>query len=283
MREPIVTNEDKQTALNGNKLAGLNQDSFEPGFTEQADADMLLEGAVCSMTKRVMVVSPFPQRVHSLLQLLAADCFDLFTLHDLNRAFVHSLQPELLIYDATPYVQGHTDAVEALQAALQHTAHLKGVPILFLAGASAGVIRHLLPDAAAMIEWPAVPQEAVNQINRMMEQQPQSSPVVVSGYHYKDLTVDLKRMAVFRGEQRIDLTKTEYDLLLMFITSDGSVLSRETMFDSVWGSQFLGGSNVVDVHIKSLRKKLKDSAVAPKYIVTVRGAGYRLADEAASS
>ncbi|SFF14376.1 DNA-binding response regulator, OmpR family, contains REC and winged-helix (wHTH) domain [Paenibacillus algorifonticola] len=283
MREPVVTNQDKQTALKGRKLARPRQDSFEPDFTEQLDAGIIPEGAVCSMTKRVMVVSPFPQRVHSLLQLLAADCFDLFTLHDLNKAFVHSLQPELLIYDATPYVQGHTDAVEALQAALQHTAHLKGVPILFLAGAPAGVIRHLLPDAAAMIEWPAAPQEAVNQINRMMEQQPQSSPVVVSGYHYKDLTVDLKRMAVFRGEQRIDLTKTEYDLLLMFITSDGSVLSRETMFDSVWGSQFLGGSNVVDVHIKSLRKKLKDSAVAPKYIVTVRGAGYRLADEAASS
>ncbi len=85
-------------------------------------------------------------------------------------------------------------------------------------------------------------------------------------------------MTVDRGGQRIDLTKTEYDLLLHFISSDGSVLTRESLLDTVWGLQFYGGSNLVDAHIKSLRKKLKDSAVAPKYIVTVRGAGYRLAD-----
>jgi two-component system alkaline phosphatase synthesis response regulator PhoP len=96
---------------------------------------------------------------------------------------------------------------------------------------------------------------------------------------FKDIQIDLRRMRVTRGGQRIELTKTEYDLLLHFVSSDGSVLSRENLLDTVWGMQFYGGSNVVDVHIKSLRKKLKDSAVSPRYIVTVRGAGYRLADD----
>ncbi|MNE66545.1 Transcriptional regulatory protein WalR [compost metagenome] len=96
---------------------------------------------------------------------------------------------------------------------------------------------------------------------------------------FKDIRIDLKKMTVERAEQRIDLTKTEYDLLLHFVSSDGSVLSRESLLDTVWGLQFFGGSNLVDAHIKSLRKKLKDSAVSPKYIVTVRGAGYRLADD----
>jgi two-component system, OmpR family, alkaline phosphatase synthesis response regulator PhoP len=56
------------------------------------------------------------------------------------------------------------------------------------------------------------------------------------------------------------------------------VLSREELLSEVWGTSFLGGSNVVDVHIKSLRKKLGDNATNPTYITTVRGVGYRLAD-----
>lgn len=61
-------------------------------------------------------------------------------------------------------------------------------------------------------------------------------------------------MTVDRAGQRIELTKTEYDLLLHFMTSDGSVLTRESLLDTVWGLHFYGGSNLVDAHIKSLRK-----------------------------
>lgn len=63
-----------------------------------------------------------------------------------------------------------------------------------------------------------------------------------------------------------------------YVVWEGAVQTRELLLDVIWGLQFYVGSNVVDVHIKSLRKKLEDSAVDPKYIATVRGVGYRLAD-----
>ncbi|WKL05028.1 helix-turn-helix domain-containing protein [Paenibacillus amylolyticus] len=57
----------------------------------------------------------------------------------------------------------------------------------------------------------------------------------------------------------------------------GAVISREEMLSDIWETDFTGGSNVVDVHIKSLRK-IGHNASSPQYIVTVRGVGYRLAD-----
>ncbi|MMZ65653.1 Alkaline phosphatase synthesis transcriptional regulatory protein PhoP [compost metagenome] len=95
---------------------------------------------------------------------------------------------------------------------------------------------------------------------------------------FKDIWIDQDRMTVQLSEQSISLTKTEYDLLLMLIEAQGRVISREQMMKEIWDTDFAGGSNVVDVHVKSLRKKLGDSASAPKYIATIRGAGYRLAD-----
>jgi len=269
MRQPITFNKNSQQA------------GAPVGGDLKEEEQLLNSGAACSLTKRVMVVSPFPERLHSLLRLLTAECFDLFTLHDLNKGFVSSLQPELILYDAMPHPQLNPNAVEAFHTALLQTEHLNQMPILYLIVDEANVAVHSLPEGTELLVWPTDVQEALGRINAILEQYAGTGKdqVVESAYTFKDLTIDLKRMTLYRGLERIDLTKTEYELLLQFVTSDGAVLSREALFDSVWGSQFLGGSNVVDVHIKTLRKKLKDSAVAPKYIVTVRGAGYRLADD----
>ena len=85
-------------------------------------------------------------------------------------------------------------------------------------------------------------------------------------------------MSLYQNGSKIELTKTEYELLVKLLEREGAVLSREDLLAEVWGTSFLGGSNIVDVHIKSLRKKLGDRAVNSKYIATVRGVGYRLAD-----
>lgn len=96
---------------------------------------------------------------------------------------------------------------------------------------------------------------------------------------FKDIWIDRGKMTVQQGERQLHLTRREYDLLLKLIDAQGRVISREQMMHDIWETDFVGGSNVVDVHVKSLRKKLGDCAVASRYIVTVRGVGYRLADE----
>ena len=81
-------------------------------------------------------------------------------------------------------------------------------------------------------------------------------------------------MKVEKGGVRVDLTKTEYDLLLFFLNSDGSVLTREALLDSVWGDRVYIEERTVDVHIRRLRLALEPSGLA-RLIETVRGGGYR--------
>ncbi|MBH5319817.1 response regulator transcription factor [Paenibacillus sp. GSMTC-2017] len=243
---------------------------------------IISEGVICSLTKRVMIISPLPDRVRSLLVMLSAECFDVFSLHDFNKSMLPALQPELLVYDALPIAQptgGHTlrGGTELLRAAAEHQ-----VPVLVLMDKQTYDERGDADvSGAELLVWPAKPEEALERINAMLANSTAlpGSIGAEDELTFKDITIDLRKMKVMQGATRIDLTKTEYDLLMHFMNSDGSVLSRETLLDAVWGLQFYGSSNVVDVHIKSLRKKLRDSAVSPKYIVTVRGAGYRLADE----
>ncbi|WP_083676105.1 response regulator transcription factor [Paenibacillus sp. FSL H8-0548] len=275
MRNETTIGDAAQAAVNEGALLPSDAGSF-------SEEELLQSGMLCSITQRVMIISPFPERVKSLLIALSSECFDVFSLHDFNKSMLESMQPELLVYDAIPVV--HAAAGNTLQAGaeLLESADLHAVPVLILLDEKSFEARGTFAlGAAELLVWPAKPEQAVKQINRMLLNRPAAAAKAVSAdtiRSFKDITVDLKKMTVDRNGQRIDLTKTEYDLLLHFMSSDGSVLSRESLLDTVWGLHFYGGSNLVDAHIKSLRKKLKDSAVAPKYIVTVRGAGYRLAD-----
>ncbi|RIX51242.1 DNA-binding response regulator [Paenibacillus nanensis] len=243
-----------------------------------------MEGMLCSLTNRVMVISPMPDRVQSLLASLSTGCFDVFALHSLNKGMLTALQPELLIYDAMPLPIHTVGAGHTLRGGeeLLSAAQAAGVPVLMLvdSGSSAAQQEDVLSGAEYLL-WPAEPEEALERINRILRERPAqpSSGLSSDELVFKDIRVHLRKMKVERGGVSVNLTKTEYDLLLHFLNSDGTVLTRETLLDNIWGMNYFGGSNIVDVHIKSLRKKLKDSAVSPKYIVTVRGAGYRLADD----
>lgn len=251
------------------------------GAESLSEEELLQNGMLCSITQRVMIISPMPERVKSLLVALSSECFDVFSLHDFNKSMLQSLQPELLVFDAIPVVHASTGQTLQAGADLLESADLHAVPVLILLDQKSFDSRGTFAlGAAELLVWPAKPEQAIKQINRMLLNRPAAGAKAVDEdiRTFKDITVDLKKMTVDRAGQRVELTKTEYDLLLHFMSSDGSVLSRESLLDTVWGLHFYGGSNLVDAHIKSLRKKLKDSAVSPKYIVTVRGAGYRIAD-----
>jgi two-component system alkaline phosphatase synthesis response regulator PhoP len=255
----------------------LDQSAAAAGYSEE---ELLQNGMLCSITKRVMIISPFPERVKSLLVALSSECFDVFSLHDFNKNMLQSLQPELLVFDAIPVSQAA--ASHTLQAGVElvEAAEMHAVPVLILMDQKSYDSRETFAlGVSELLVWPAKPEQAIKKINRMLLNKPVTVAKADSDIReFKDIKVDLKKMTVDRAGLRVDLTKTEYDLLLHFMTSDGSVLTRESLLDTVWGLHFYGGSNLVDAHIKSLRKKLKDSAVAPKYIVTVRGVGYRIAD-----
>jgi DNA-binding response OmpR family regulator len=91
-----------------------------------------------------------------------------------------------------------------------------------------------------------------------------------------DLTIDLARHEVLRGEEPLSLKPKEYELLVFLVRNRGLVLSRDLILERVWGWDYGGGSRTVDVHVRWLREKIEVDPSNPTRIVTVRGVGYRL-------
>jgi len=94
-----------------------------------------------------------------------------------------------------------------------------------------------------------------------------------------DLTVDVSRHRVTRGGREIELTGREFSLLQFFMENKTIVLSRDQLLEKVWGYDYLGETNVVDVYVRYLRGKI-DEGFEPKLLQTVRGVGYVLRDDA---
>jgi two-component system, OmpR family, response regulator len=93
-----------------------------------------------------------------------------------------------------------------------------------------------------------------------------------------NLTLDEKTRTVMRGKNGLELTPREYDLLLFLMKHEKQVLTRDQLLERVWGFQYAGDTNVVDVYIRYLRKKV-DAGASRKLIKTVRGVGYTIKDE----
>ena len=78
------------------------------------------------------------------------------------------------------------------------------------------------------------------------------------------------------GDQELMLSRTEFNLLSVFLRSPGRVFERSQLLDAVWGSDVVVGDRTVDVHVKALRRKIEEAGGDPKLLETVRGVGYRL-------
>ncbi|MGZ3520913.1 MAG: response regulator transcription factor [Vulcanimicrobiaceae bacterium] len=107
---------------------------------------------------------------------------------------------------------------------------------------------------------------------RLREKSPASSLI-----EHRDLLMDRDRHEVTRNGQTINLTAKEYALLEYLLLHRNKVHSRDELFNGVWGSDFLGDSNLIDVYIRYLRGKI-DDGFPQKLITTVRGVGYTIKD-----
>lgn len=92
---------------------------------------------------------------------------------------------------------------------------------------------------------------------------------------FGELDVDFGRCEARRSGQPLDITTTEFKLLTAFIRHRGKVISREKLLDEVWGQDVFLTDRVVDNHIANLRKKIESDPARPRFLVSVRGVGYR--------
>lgn len=96
----------------------------------------------------------------------------------------------------------------------------------------------------------------------------------------RDLTIYPERQSVYRGEERLHLTASEFTILMTMARRPGMVFTREMLMESLWETDRNTGSALtVNAHMRNLRDRLGDDPENPKYIQTVRGIGYKLMEE----
>lgn len=136
-------------------------------------------------------------------------------------------------------------------------------------------VRGLRAGGDDYLTKPFAPDEMAARVEVLLRRrQPQA--VAVQRLRVADLELDLVSHVAYRGGQPLTLLPTEYRLLEFLMRNSGQVLTRTMIFETVWGFHFDPGTNVIDVHIARLRRKI-DGAGQPALIHTVRGTGYMIA------
>ncbi len=122
---------------------------------------------------------------------------------------------------------------------------------------------------------PFSPRELVARIRAMLRR-PRTSTPATDGRVFGALRIDVDGRQVFLDDEPIMLTRTEFDVLAALSARPGVALSRRQILESVWETTYVGNEHLVDVHIGHLRRKLGDDPADPRYVMTVRGVGYRM-------
>lgn len=152
-----------------------------------------------------------------------------------------------------------------------------GVPIIMLTAKSDISDKVFGLDAGAndYLTKPFAIEELLARIR--VHEREKVSEIKIDEIRMKDIVMDNKIHQVWRSGKEIELTKKEYDLLKMLLINKNIVLTRDQLIDEVWGYDFVGDTNVVDVFIRYLRSKIDDN-FEEKLITTVRGVGYVIKD-----
>lgn len=179
--------------------------------------------------------------------------------------------PDLVILDLMlPGVDG-LEVCRRLRAA-------GNVPILILTAKDAVADRVQGLDAGAddYLVKPFALDEVLARIRALLRRARAEAPEVLS---FADLRLDTGTHQAFRGERPIDLTAKEYELLELFLRHPRQVLTREVIYDRVWGYDFGGESNIIEVYVRYLRQKTEAGGES-RLLHTVRGVGYVLREMA---
>ena len=147
-------------------------------------------------------------------------------------------------------------------------------PILMLTARDAIDDRVAGLDAGAddYLVKPFALRELLARVRALLRRHDEDSPVVLS---FEDITLDAQAHEVIRGERRVELTRTEFSLLELFMRHPRQVLTRSAIFEHVWGYDFGAASNTLGVYMGYLRRKTEAGGEA-RVLQTVRGVGYIL-------
>lgn len=223
---------------------------------------------------KVLVVDDDVKLLKMLKRTLVFENLDVLTATNGREALevVQQEAPDLLIVD---WMMPEMDGLELIQ-------HLRDannrMPILMLTARDAVENRVFGLESGAddYLVKPFAPAELVARVHALLRRvEPKVDDQEVQ---YNDVRLDPKQHEAWRGDRKLSLTVTEFNLLYYFLRHPRQVLERNQILMEVWGYDFGGDSNVLEIYISYLRKKL-EAENEPRLIQTVRGIGYMLREE----
>ena len=217
----------------------------------------------------IVVAEDDPSVRKAIMRVLELEGYQVKTAQDGNAALdlIVSSKPHAVVMDVMmPFADGLTVTRE-----LRHRNNR--TPILLLTA------RHEVGDRVAGLDAgaddylvkPFAVDELLARVRALLRRY--EAPVTASILTLSDLTMDVNRREVKRGEHILQLTKTEFDLLHILLEQQNIVLTREYLYEHIWGYSFETNSKSLDVYIGYLRRKLEDSG-EERLLHTVRGVGY---------
>lgn len=227
------------------------------------------------MTNIIMVVDDEPRIVSVIESYLVQYGFKVVKAYDGEEALsvAETEKPDLIILDIMmPKLDGYGFLREHRKSA--------STPIIFLTARVEDEDKVLGLELGAddYIIKPFRPRELMARVKAVLRRGAliETDPHTLS---VQDIVINRDEHSVYKDKKPLDLTPSEFDLLSALMSKPGKVFSRLDLLDMVQGVRYEGYERTIDLHIKNLRAKLKDTARNPKYIQTVYGAGYRMLDE----
>jgi len=224
------------------------------------------------MAERILVIEDELKIADFLRRGLIYEGYSVQVAHDgpTGLAQARDDPPDLVILDVMlPGLDG-LEVCRRLRAA-------SDVPILMLTAKDAVPDRVAGLDAGAddYLVKPFAFDELLARLRALLRRrQPEGGEIL----RFADLKLNTATRQAWRGERLLDLTAKEYDFLELFVRHPRQVLTRDLIYDRLWGYDFGGESNIIEVYVRYLRSKL-EAAGEPRLIQTVRGVGYALREE----
>lgn len=188
--------------------------------------------------------------------------YSILTAHSGRQALTQARTrlPDAIILDATsPRL-----SIKRLVRSLHRSAH----PLMFLLAQNPNRVDG--SNGAVILPKTTTPKKLSQRVRTALDNRPPRE------LRAGNMTLNVERRRVTRGNRSHKLTPKEFELLKILITNEGEIVSRKTLMQEIWDTDYLGDTRTLDVHMRWLREKIEDDPNKPKLILTVRGEGYRL-------
>jgi two-component system, OmpR family, response regulator RegX3 len=225
----------------------------------------------------VLVVEDEAALADSITYSLSREGFEVLAAMDGEAALARfrAMHPSIVVLDLMlPKLSG-LDVCRAIRAESQ-------IPIIILTAkdSEADKVAGLELGADDYVTKPFSMRELVSRVRAHLRRADMSKPPLAIPGKLSGGPVELdpdRHEVIVRGEAA-SMTPKEFDLLELFLTRKGRLLTRQFLIDEVWGIDYVGDTKTLDVHVKRLRQKIEEDRHRPRHLLTVRGLGYKFVD-----